>query len=149
MGAQPGAGRHPGAARTRHRPGALRPPRTRFSHWTGQRAEEYPPDDFRHDDPRFQGENYDANVLAAQVVQDIAKSLDAKSAQIALAWLLHKGDDIVPIPGTKRRQYLEQNLAAAAVELSAEHMKTLDEALAPQKITGLRYNKERMSMIDR
>src|SRR3546814_11488225 len=80
-----------------------------------QRAEDYPEGDFRRHDPRYQGENYDANVRAAQTVRDIAATHKAKPGQIALAWLLHTGDDIVPIPGTKRRQYLDENVAAASV----------------------------------
>jgi aryl-alcohol dehydrogenase-like predicted oxidoreductase len=118
---------------------------------TGQvkRAEEYPEDDFRRNDPRYQGENYDANVKAAQTVRDIAESLGAKPGQIALAWLLHKGDHVVPIPGTKRRKYLEENVAAAAITLDAALMKTLDDALAPEKISGPRYGEKMLAMVDR
>ena len=72
-----------------------------------KRAEEYPEGDFRRGDPRYQGQNYDANVKAARMVRDIAAAKHAKPGQIALAWLLHKGGAIVPIPGTKRRKYLE------------------------------------------
>ncbi len=114
-----------------------------------KRAEEYPSDDFRRNDPRYQGENYDANVKAAQIVRDIATAKDAKPGQIALAWLLHKGEDVVPIPGTKRRNYLEENIAAAAITLSQADMQALDEALAPDKIAGPRYAKTMMSTIDR
>ena len=85
-----------------------------------KRAEEYPPDDWRRDDPRYQGENFDANVRAAGAVREIAAQRNATPAQIALAWLLHKGEDIVPIPGTKRRSYLEENVRAAELSLSAE-----------------------------
>ena len=80
-----------------------------------KRAEEYPEGDFRRTDPRYQGENYDANVKAARMVHDLAAAKHAKPGQIALAWLLHKGDFIVPIPGTKRRNYLEENVAAETV----------------------------------
>jgi aryl-alcohol dehydrogenase-like predicted oxidoreductase len=114
-----------------------------------KRAEEYPSDDFRRNDPRYQGENYDANVKAAQIVRDIATAKDAKPGQIALAWLLHKGEDVVPIPGTKRRKYLEENIAAAAITLLQADMQALDEALAPEKIAGPRYAKTMMSTIDR
>ena len=114
-----------------------------------KRAEEYPAEDFRHNDPRYQGENYDANVRAAQRVQEIAKDLHAKPGQVALAWLLHKGQDIVPIPGTKRRTYLEENLAAANLALDASHMQALDEALAPGTIAGPRYNEKMMTLVDR
>lgn len=104
-----------------------------------KRAEEYPEDDHRHNDPRYQGENFDANVRAARVVQDMAKKHGAKPGQIALAWLLAKGDDIVPIPGTKRRSYLEENVGAAAIALDASDMATLDAALSREKISGERY----------
>ena len=113
------------------------------------RAEEYPEDDFRRNDPRYQGENYDANVKAAQTVRDIAESFNAKPGQIALAWLLHKGENIVPIPGTKRRKYLEENVAATTVALDAAQMKALDEALAPDKVAGPRYGEKMMAMVDR
>jgi aryl-alcohol dehydrogenase-like predicted oxidoreductase len=114
-----------------------------------KRAEEYPEDDFRRNDPRYQGANYDANVKAAQTVRDIALGLNAKPGQIALAWLLHKGDHVVPIPGTKRRKYLEENVAAAAIALDDAQMKALDDALAPERISGPRYNEKMMGLIDR
>jgi len=114
-----------------------------------KRAEEYPDDDFRRNDPRYQGENFDANMRAASVVRDTADRRRATSAQIALAWLLHKGDDIVPIPGTKRRTYLEQNAGAASIALSADEMGMLDTAMAPEKVWGPRYNAQRMAQIDR
>jgi len=114
-----------------------------------KRAEEYPDDDFRHNDPRYQGANFDANVKAAQIVRDIATARHAKPGQIALAWLLHKGEYIVPIPGTKRRQYLEENVAAAGVEIDPAQMKILDEALAPGKVSGPRYAAASQSMVDR
>src|SRR5690242_20384853 len=84
-----------------------------------RRADEYPEGDFRRGDPRYQGENFDANMRATQAVKDLAARKGATPAQIALAWLLEKGPDIVPIPGTKRRKYLEENVAAADVRLDA------------------------------
>src|SRR6204780_5098227 len=114
-----------------------------------KRAEEYPEGDFRRTDPRYQGENYDANVEAARIVHDIAAATLATPGQIALAWLLNKGDDIVPIPGTKRRKYLEENVAAANVKLDPHQMKTLDDPLAPGKISGKRYADWIMATIDR
>jgi aryl-alcohol dehydrogenase-like predicted oxidoreductase len=113
------------------------------------RAEDYPAGDFRRNDPRYQGANYDANVAAATVVRDIAEAKGVKPGQIALAWVLHKGEDIVPIPGTKRRTYLEENVAAAAIQLDAAQMAALDEALAPGKVAGPRYAAAIMSTIDR
>jgi aryl-alcohol dehydrogenase-like predicted oxidoreductase len=114
-----------------------------------KRAEEYPEGDFRRNDPRYQGENFDANMRAASAVRDIAKRKGATPGQIALAWLLHKGPDIVPIPGTKRRRYLEENVGAANVSLNAGEVATLDATLAPEKIAGPRYNEKQMSMVDR
>lgn len=118
-----------------------------------KRAEDYPEGDYRRNDPRYQGENYDANVEAAGTVRDIAAARRVKPGQIALAWLLGKGTgfgmDIVPIPGTKRRKYLEENIAAASLRLDAAEMAALDEALAPGKIAGPRYGERGMAMVDR
>jgi aryl-alcohol dehydrogenase-like predicted oxidoreductase len=114
-----------------------------------KRAEEYPETDYRRNDPRYQGENFDANVRAASAVREVAARKGATPAQIALAWLLHKGPDIVPIPGTKRRRYLEENVGAADVSLSAEDMAALDAALAPEKVSGPRYSQKQMAQVDR
>ncbi|WP_128255395.1 aldo/keto reductase [Falsirhodobacter deserti] len=116
---------------------------------TARRAEEYPEGDFRRGDPRFQGENFDANMWAADAVREIAEAKGAKPGQIALAWLLHKGDDIVPIPGTKRRTYLEENVAATDIRLDGDDMKRLDEALRPEAVSGPRYNDRQMAMLNR
>jgi aryl-alcohol dehydrogenase-like predicted oxidoreductase len=118
---------------------------------TGQvkRAEEYPKDDFRRNDPRYQGENFDANMQAARAVQDIAAAKGAKPGQIALAWLLLKGEDIVPIPGTKRRHYLEENVAAGSIKLEPADLLALDAALDPAKISGKRYADWIMATVDR
>jgi aryl-alcohol dehydrogenase-like predicted oxidoreductase len=113
------------------------------------RAEEYPEGDFRRTDPRYQGENYNGNMKAASIVHDIAVAKHAKPGQIALAWLLQKGDDIVPIPGTKHRKFLEENVAAETVQLSPAEMKVLDDALAPGKVSGQRYADWIMATIDR
>jgi aryl-alcohol dehydrogenase-like predicted oxidoreductase len=114
-----------------------------------KRAEDYPADDFRRNDPRYQGANYDANVAAARIVGEIAAAHGAKPGQIALAWLLHKSPAIVPIPGTKRRSYLEENLAAARIALNARDMEALDSALSADKIAGPRYSEAMMAMVDR
>ncbi len=114
-----------------------------------KRAEEYPEDDFRRGDPRYQGENFDANMRAAEAVRAIARAISVTPGQVAIAWLLHKGPDIVPIPGTKRVKYLEENVAAAQVQLDTAQMQVLDAALAPGKVSGQRYNPSTMSMIDR
>ena len=114
-----------------------------------KRAEDLPADDFRHDDPRYQGANFDANLAAAAKVREIAASLGASAGQVALAWVLAQGADIVPIPGTKRRKYLEENVAAAAITLGPDVVAALGAALAPGKIQGERYSAERMAMVDR
>lgn len=114
-----------------------------------RRAEDYPEGDTRRTDERYQGENYDANVRAAQSVFDIAETKGAKPSQIALAWLLHKGDFIVPIPGTKHRTYLEQNVAAHTMRLTSAEMQTLDAALATGTVSGNRYPDWVMAGIDR
>jgi aryl-alcohol dehydrogenase-like predicted oxidoreductase len=118
-----------------------------FLSGSAKRAEEYPASDFRHLDPRMQGENFDRNMQAAQVVHDLAAARGVTAGQIALAWVLHQGDDLVPIPGTKRRSYLEQNVAAAEIVLSAAEMQQLEQALA--QVAGPRYSPERMAMVDR
>jgi aryl-alcohol dehydrogenase-like predicted oxidoreductase len=114
-----------------------------------KRAEEYPEGDYRRGDPRFQGENFDANMRAAAIVREIASKHGATPAQVALAWLLQKGEDVVPIPGTKRRTYLEENVAATKVTLGADEVARLDEALAPEAIAGPRYNERALKYVDR
>jgi aryl-alcohol dehydrogenase-like predicted oxidoreductase len=114
-----------------------------------KRAEEYPEGDYRRGDPRYQGDNFDANVRAASAVRELAARKDATAGQIALAWLLHKGQDIVPIPGSKRRQHLEENAGAAAVALSAGDMAALDAALGAGKVSGPRYAEKQQAMVDR
>ncbi len=116
---------------------------------SAKRAEDYPDGDYRRTDPRYQGAAFDANVKASAVVREIAGGKGATPGQIALAWLLHKGGDIVPIPGTKRRTFLEENVAAASVALDPAEIATLDEALGPGKIAGPRYPERMMATIDR
>ena len=114
-----------------------------------KRAEDLPKDDFRRDDPRYQGANFDANVAAAGRVREIAESLGATPGQVALAWVLAQGDDLVPIPGTKRRKWLEENVAAASLRLTPDVVAALGAALAPERIAGDRYSAERMATVDR
>jgi aryl-alcohol dehydrogenase-like predicted oxidoreductase len=116
---------------------------------TVQRAESLPEDDFRRNDPRMQGANFDANLRIASVVQDLAKQKRATSAQVALAWVLGRGDDIVPIPGTKRRKYLEENVAAAGVALTTAEAAQLDATVPPGSTAGPRYSPPQMAMVDR
>lgn len=112
-----------------------------------KRAEDYPTSDFRHLDPRLQGDNFDKNMQAAQVVKELANTKQVTPGQIALAWVMQQGDDIVAIPGTKRRHYLEENVGAAAIHLQAEEMAQLGAALS--HVAGPRYSPERMAMVDR
>jgi aryl-alcohol dehydrogenase-like predicted oxidoreductase len=114
-----------------------------------KRAEEYPETDFRRNDPRYQGANFDANVRAASAVRELAARKGVTPGQVALAWLLHQGPDVVPIPGTKRRAYLEENVAAADVALDAAEMSALAAALAPEKVSGPRYSRKMMANVDR
>lgn len=114
---------------------------------TAKRAEEYPPSDFRHQDPRMQGANFDANMAAAQTVRELAEARGLAAGQVALAWVMQQGEDIVPIPGTRRRGNLEQNAAAADVTLSASEITALEAALS--QVAGPRYNQERMATVDR
>jgi aryl-alcohol dehydrogenase-like predicted oxidoreductase len=114
-----------------------------------KRAEEYPETDYRRNDPRYQGANFDANQRAASAVRELATRKGVTAAQIAIAWLLHKGPDIVPIPGTKRRSYLEDNVGAAAVSLDAAEMAALEAALSADQVAGPRYGKKQMAQVDR
>ena len=83
------------------------------------------------------------------MVRELAARKGATAGQIALAWLLHKGSDIAPIPGTKRRKYLEENVASADIRLTPDEMATLDAALAPEKVAGPRYSESRMTQVVR
>jgi aryl-alcohol dehydrogenase-like predicted oxidoreductase len=118
---------------------------------TGQapRPEETVEKDLRRTDPRFQGENFDRNLRLVEEVTKVAKSKGVTAAQIALAWVLHKGEDIVPIPGTKRRKYLEENAGAVSVRLTAEEMRQLDAIGSPENVAGPRYGETRLRLIDR
>lgn len=104
-----------------------------------QRPEDIPESDWRRRMPRFQGENFQTNLRLVERVKEIAARRKVTPSQLALAWLLAQGDDIVPIPGTKRRSYLEENAVAVEIELDAEDLRQLDEA-APRGVTaGQRY----------
>jgi aryl-alcohol dehydrogenase-like predicted oxidoreductase len=97
------------------------------------------PRDFRRTHPRFQGENFAHNWEIVERLKPIAADKGVTTAQLALAWVLHRGDDIVPIPGTKQRGYLEENVAAAEVELTPEDLAKIDEAAPPGVTAGDRY----------
>ena len=95
--------------------------------------------DFRSRHPRFQDDNLARNLKLLQRLEEIAADKGVTSAQLALAWVLHRGADVVPIPGTKQRRYLEQNVAAAALDLSDDELERLDRALPPGATAGQRY----------
>jgi aryl-alcohol dehydrogenase-like predicted oxidoreductase len=116
---------------------------------TARRAEEYPEGDYRRGDPRFQGVNFDLNMRAAAVVGRVAAELGATPGQVALAWVLQQGKDFVPIPGTKRRHYLEENVAAADLRLGPAEMARLEAALPSGGAAGPRYGESMMAYVDR
>src|SRR5262245_43812071 len=118
---------------------------------TGQtkRAEEFGDRDNRRSHPRFQGENFDHNLRLVAAMKEMAATRDCTPGQMAIAWLLHGGPDVVPIPGTKRRTYLRENLGAADVRLSTQDMAWLDEHLPVGATAGERYNPLLMSILDR
>jgi aryl-alcohol dehydrogenase-like predicted oxidoreductase len=109
-------------------------------------AEQLADNDFRRFNPRFQGDNLDHNLKLVETVKTVAAEVGCSPVQLALAWLLAKGEDIVPIPGTKRVTYLEENVAAVDVALTGEHLRVLDNALpAP---AGDRYDEAGMRSLD-
>ncbi len=108
--------------------------------------EELDENDFRRSGPRFTGENLDANLRLADKIKEIAVEKRITPAQLAIAWVLARGDDLVPIPGTKRRTYLEQNAASLEVELTADDMARIDAELP--EVAGERYDKAGMAAVD-
>jgi len=108
--------------------------------------EDLPEDDFRRRNPRFQGENFERNLELVERVREIAEESHVSASQLALAWVLHQGEDIVPIPGTKRVSYLEENVGAAELSLSSEDLERIDEAAPHGATAGERYPD--MSSID-
>lgn len=115
---------------------------------TGQitRREDLPEGDYRRNDPRYSEENFDRNMKVVEVVKEIAVAHDASAAQVALAWLLAQGEDIVPIPGSKRRATLEDSMKAAELVLSAEELARLDAASPRGGTAGPRYGERAMAM---
>jgi aryl-alcohol dehydrogenase-like predicted oxidoreductase len=118
---------------------------------TGQfkRFEDLPADDYRRVSPRFQGDNFEKNLDLVRRVEEMAKAKGCKPSQLALAWALAQGDDIVPIPGTKRRQYLEENVGAIDIELTAEDLRRMDESFPQGVAAGLRYPETMMKAVNR
>ena len=111
--------------------------------------DDLPEDDYRRHSPRFQGENFAKNLELVARIEEIARTRGCTPAQLALAWVLAQGDDLVPIPGTKRRNYLEENLGALRVDLTADDLARIDE-VAPQGVaTGTRYPESAMKALGR
>ena len=105
-------------------------------------------DDWRRTNPRFQSENFDKNLQLVGKIEEIAREKGITASQLALAWVLAQGDDIVPIPGTKRRKYLEQNAAAVDVELTAKDLQQIDEVFPKDAAAGLRYPEAMMKSVN-
>ncbi len=115
---------------------------------TGQvKSADFGPKDFRRISPRFQGENFNKNLELVQRIEKIAAEKNCTPAQLALAWVLAQGDDIVPIPGTKRRTYLDQNLGALDVKLTPADLKRIDELAPRGAAVGARYPEEYMNRL--
>ena len=110
--------------------------------------EEFADDDFRRNHPRFEGENLARNLELVERVRRLADDKGVTPAQLAVAWLLAQGDDIVPIPGTKRRRYLEENVAALELRLSPEDLAAIDEAAPPDEVAGARYTPTHMARVN-
>jgi len=113
-----------------------------------KRFDDLPPDDYRRFSPRFQGENFQKNLDLVQRVEQIAKEKHCSPSQLALAWVLAQGKDIVPIPGTKRRKYLEENVGAVHVRLSAEDLRRIEEAFPSGAAAGERYPEHMMQLVN-
>jgi aryl-alcohol dehydrogenase-like predicted oxidoreductase len=118
---------------------------------TGQfkSPDDFPEGDFRKNHPRFQGENFQKNLDLVKEVEALAQEKGCTTAQLALAWVLAQGEDIVPIPGTKHVKYLDQNIGALDVELSDEDLKRLDAILPPGAAAGERYHARGMETVNR
>lgn len=111
------------------------------------RLEDIPEGDWRRRSPRFQAENFERNRTLVQRLEEIARGKRVTTGQLALAWLLAQGDDIVPIPGTKRLRYLEENVAAADIRLTPQEISRINEAAPPGATAGLRYPEESMRAV--
>ncbi len=113
-----------------------------------KREEDLSADDWRRTNPRFQGENFRRNLELVRRVEAIASEKGCTASQLALAWVLAQDDDIIPIPGTKRRSYLEQNAAAVGIQLSAKELERIDEVAPRGVASGGRYPEEMMGLVN-
>jgi len=111
--------------------------------------EDFAPDDYRRSSPRFQGDNFAKNLALVERIKAFAAAVGCTPGQLALAWVLAQGEDIVPIPGTKRRKYLEENLGALAVKLSVEQVAALAAVFPPDAAAGDRYPSNMMGALNR
>ncbi len=114
-----------------------------------QRFEDLAADDYRRSSPRFQGKNFQKNLDLLRRVEDLAKEKHCKPSQLALAWVMAQGEDIVPIPGTKRRKYLEENVAAVEVKLTKDDLARIDEVFPPDAASGNRYPETMMALVNK
>jgi aryl-alcohol dehydrogenase-like predicted oxidoreductase len=112
------------------------------------RPDQFAEDDYRRHSPRFQGENFTKNLLLVEAVKKLATRYQCSPSQLALAWVLAQGQDIVPIPGTKRRTYLEENSGALAVVLTEAHLEELNRLFPADAINGARYTEEGMRTLN-
>ena len=113
-----------------------------------KKPEDLSSDDWRLTNPRFQGENFDKNLKLVEKVEELAKDKGVTASQLALAWVLAQGENIVPIPGTKRVKYIEQNAAAVDVMLSDDELKQIDDIFPVNAAAGLRYPEEMMKSVN-
>jgi len=114
-----------------------------------QKPEDLPDDDYRKTTPRFQGENFQRNLEIVKRVEEIAREKRCTPAQLALAWVLAQGEDIVPIPGTKRRRYLQENIGALDVDLTNKDLERIDEVAPKDAFAGSRYPEAMMKLLSR
>ncbi len=110
--------------------------------------DDLPPDDYRRQSPRFQGDNFQKNLDLVKRVEEIARRKKCSTTQLALAWVLAQGDDIVPIPGTKQRKYLEENVRAIEVELTPADLEEIDEVAPLGVAAGERYHAAGMKTVN-
>jgi aryl-alcohol dehydrogenase-like predicted oxidoreductase len=113
-----------------------------------KKFEDLPANDFRRTNPRFQGENFEKNLKLVEKIEELAREKGITASQLALAWVLAQGEELVPIPGTKRRKYLEQNAAAVEVTLTDEELKQIDEIFPLNAAAGQRYQPEMMKTVN-
>jgi aryl-alcohol dehydrogenase-like predicted oxidoreductase len=114
-----------------------------------QKLEDLPQDDYRRNHPRFQGANFDQNLRLVERVKQIAEEKGATPSQLTLAWVLAQGKDVVPIPGTKKRRYLEENARAAEIKLTSEDLRRIADAAPKGSTAGERYPAQAMAALDR